>query len=168
MNRADATEKIRKRILLCIVGLCLVVCAGLNLYQFFRFGFYESMDISEINQGRGEDYSWNVETVNEKNDIYEIAGWIIRKQEDIKTRRISLVVVNEDGTAYIVPSMMVERKDVTRTQNGEGESYDYDYSGFTASLNRIFVHSPQSRLLILYENNDWHELVDTGKTFSAE
>lgn len=164
----EMQTKIRNRILIFIMVGYLVIISGLNVYQLLRYGFYRSIDISGEPIAGEEYYSWNLDTMAEKNGVYQIKGWIIRKQEDIKSRNIQLIVLNEDGTAYVAPTLMVRRIDVSDSQNSEGESYDYDYSGFEVSLNRSFVHSEKSKLYILYGNNGRSEIVDIGKTFELD
>lgn len=158
----------RNRIIVWIIVAGIFVCAGLNIYQFLRYGFYKSIDISEEVRFGEADYSWNIDLWEKKNDIYQISGWIIRRNEDISTRNIHLVIENEDGTTYLIPTSMVKRIDITNGLNGENESFDYDYSGFITSVNRMYVHSEECKLYVLYGNNGRHELVDLGRTFDIE
>ena len=92
----------------------------------------------------------------------------MRKDENIDTRSIKLIIANDDGSFYLVPTKMTDRKDVTKAKNSEGEKYDYDKSGFAVAVNKSYVQSPNSKIYVLYGNNGRNEIVDIDETFGGE
>lgn len=159
------TDKIRHIATILIISGCIVICIGLNLYQYLRFSFYNKIDISEITLADTEKYNWEINTLTERTDIYQIDGWIVRKGEDITSSYINLIIANTDGSYFLVPTTMKTRTDVTASLNSDFSAYDYDASGFSTAINKRYVYSPDSKLYILYRNNNRYEIVDISVTF---
>lgn len=133
--------------------------------MYFRFAMYPSFPLEKYVLSSTENYSWYIDSITERYDVYEVSGWIVKKEEDINSHNIELIIVNEDGSSYRVPTEMQVRKDVTEALNNENQNFDYNYSGFSTVINRQYIQSSASKIYILYQNNGRYEIVDIGVTF---
>ena len=159
----DYSEKTRVIAALIILLLCVVVFAGLCIYQYFRFAKYETIDISGIPLADSAEYCWKLENNSEKDGYYLLSGWIVKMGESIRTYSINIIIEKEDGTAFLVPVEMIERKDVSEKLNGELQAFDYSASGFSVAINSRYAY-PGENILVLYRNNGRNELVDISAT----
>ena len=157
------TEKSRRIAAVIIILLCAVVFAGLCFYQYHRFAKYEQTDLSLLQAADPADYRWDLDSRIDNGGNYLVNGWIARTGESINTRLIDLVIEKEDGTAYLVPTEMIERGDVSDKLNNGSTEFDYSASGFSAVVNCRYF-SPGDRLFILYRNNGRCELIDLSAT----
>lgn len=169
--RLGKLDRVKKRNLIAsgvIVALTLAVCAGLEAYQYIRFGVYQSFEMPEEGICGADTYSWKVDGrhMDASGRGYTVSGWIARNGESILTRDLQLIVKNPDGSAYLVPTLMVERTDVTEQMNARGFEGDYDASGFYTFLNARYVHSQETGLYALYQNNGHMDVVDLQKDFA--
>ena len=162
------TDKIREKLSVFLLLSCVLICIILNVYQFYRYGVYKKIDLSKFSLVDSKNFSWHIDKLDVKRDIYQITGWIIRNEEDIKTHDISLVIVNADGSSYIAPTKMVERKDVTKNKNKGDKKFNYDKSGFKTIVNKRYVTSSDSKIYIRYRNNQKDDIVDISKTFKGK
>ncbi len=139
-----------------------------GFYQYTRFSFLPEFDISDIEIYDSDKYSWCIDSLEDKTDIYLINGWVLLRGENIDSHKISVVIKNEDGSWYVFPTSMKERTDVTEKYNDESKAvrYDYDASGFYGAVYKRYVHSENAKIYILYQNNRRYELVATGIKFS--
>ena len=168
MEAIKITDKLREKIIIVILIICLAVCALLCIYQYCRYAVYPKFDLSKEEIADSSQYTWDVESLQQERGFYAISGWIVLNGESIKSHYIQLVIENEDGTCYLAPTSMVMRSDVTNVLNENAkEQIDYDASGFASSLNKRYVHSNDSKIYVLYRNNDHRELVDISQTFAA-
>lgn len=159
------TKKTRHIATIIIISACIVTGIGLNLYQYFNFSIYKKIDITEITSADTKKYAWKIDTLIEQVDIYQIDGWIVRKKEDITSSHINLIIANTDGSCFLVPTTMKTRMDVTTSLNSNSSDYNYDASGFSTAINKHYVHSPNSKIYILYRNNNRYEIIDISTNF---
>ena len=162
------TDRSRIIVSMIVILLCVIVIASLCVYQYCRFAVYEKVDISSITPADVKDYLWDIETNAKCNGYCEIYGWIVKTGESINTRKIDLIIEKEDGTAYLVPTDMIERKDISDTLNKGISAFDYSASGFATAVNVRSIGQGSSRLYVLYRNNNNYELVDISEHLNRE
>ena len=162
-NVIKLNEKSRVITAVIIILLCVAVFAGLCLYQYFRFARYEAVDISGIPVADESEYCWEIEDSIDNGGYFLLNGWIVKTGESILTHSIDIVVEKNDGTAYLVPTEMTERKDLSEKLNGNDAYFDYAPSGFSAAVNKHYAETGD-RLFIIYRNNGRYELVDLSTT----
>ena len=161
-DRYIITDIMRRRIVTVLIVLAVIVSIGVSMYQYIKYGVYNKIDISTIPAADADDYEWFIDELESKNgQVYNAEGWVVRKDEDIESYNIHLVIVNNDGTAYAVPTERKERTDITEYF---GSEYNYDASGFNATINAKYIIPQESRLYLLYQNNDRCELIDLDIT----
>ena len=157
------SEKSRIIAAVLIIVLCVMVFAGLCLYQYFRFAKYETIDITGIPVADPSEYCWEIDSRIDRGSSYMLSGWIVKTGESILTHSIDIVVEKENGTAYLIPTEMTEREDVSEKLNAGGTAFDYTASGFSSAVNKNRV-AAGDRVFILYKNNSRYELVDISTT----
>lgn len=161
-RRYNISDIIRRRIVIVLIALAVIASIGVSAYQYMKYGVYNSIDISAIPAADADNYEWFIDELESKNgQVYNAEGWVIRKGEDISTYNISLVIVNEDGSAYAVPTERKERADITEFY---GSEFNYDSAGFVSTINTRYIIPQESRLYLLYQNNDRCELLDLDIT----
>ncbi len=97
--------------------------------------------------------------------MVKIHGWIAYRGESILTWKLSLLIQNDDGSCYVVPMAVQERKDVTEAMN---DGFNYNNSGFSVTVNKNYIKSDRAHYYILYENNDRDMIVDLDEAIREE
>ena len=93
------------------------------------------------------------------------AVFTLYRGESILTWKLSLLIQNDDGSCYVVPMAVQERKDVTEAMN---DGFNYNTSGFSVTVNKNYIKSDHAHYYILYENNDRDMIVDLDEAIREE
>ena len=81
-----------------------------------------------------EDYVFFIDEVTVDEDNIYFSGWIYKKNVSTKRSEIRILLKDDDGKYYFIPTEIKHRPDVTEYFKAEKESVYglYDWSGFTS------------------------------------
>lgn len=151
-----------------VLGIVLLIgsilTAYFSLYQYLKFSQYSQYQMDESKIANSSLFTWGIDSWEQRYDVLEVEGWIVYKGENIETWKLSMIIQNSNN-CYIVPLVMRGREDVTEKLN---DGVNYDYSGFSATVNRRYIENGNTRYYILYENNGRDMIVDINGSIGGE
>lgn len=153
------------KILNAVLILGTVLTAVFTLYQYLKYSQYSTYQLEEQKITDNSFFALDVESMEERYDVVKIHGWIAYRGESISTWKLSLLIQNDDGSCYVVPMAVQERKDVTEAMN---DGFNYNNSGFSVTVNKNYIKSDRAHYYILYENNDRDMIVDLDEAIREE
>ncbi len=143
-----------------IVGICLLI-----VWIVFMAIYYVSNRYLDTIDELGEVYAGEMYCAVEIGDDEEhadrilIEGYCALPGESIATTDITLILWNEEqGMGYVVSTKNVERTDVTEAYN---DGFDYNHSGFSATVAKDDLEAGTYQIYIQYRNNENDLLVGT-------
>lgn len=148
-------------ILLFSIGCSFFLC----VYRYYRYSVYRPFSLESVTPGKIENYFCSIDSFTDEDIVYRIEGYVVRKNEGIEKRQMRLIIVNDDGSAWQVPTDMLYRYELSDLLNSEPNRYRYWPGAFSAAINKKYVSSANSRLYMLYQNNDRSEILDLGPLF---
>lgn len=163
-EKALGTEGKRK-ILNAVLILGMVFTTVFTLYQYLKYSQYSTYQLEEQKITDNSFFALDVESMEKRYDVVKINGWIAYRGESISTWKLSLLIQNDDGSCYVVPMAVQERKDVTEAMN---DGFNYNNSGFSVTVNKNYIKSDRAHYYILYENNDRDMIVDLDEAIRKE
>ena len=150
-------DVMKKKIIAIVLIMGTVLIVIFNLYQYLKYSQYSTYEIDKNKIADSSQFAWHIDTMEYKYDVLKVNGWILYKGEEVSTWKLSMIIQNQDGSCYMVPMEMQQRTDVTEAQN---DGFNYDYSGFSATINRRYIKPGNVHYYILYQNNGRDMVVD--------
>lgn len=156
-------NKLKRYILLfLIIGtVCLFIFCFLIYFSINNLKEYKIFD-SQISINEVTNHIGKVEV--EGNNIL-IEGWAIVKNSEIRKFETNFIIFEEQTDKfYKVPSTMKLRPDVTQHFTDDS-NVNYDKCGILGILkaNKLKFPLDTYKIYILYKNDDYNFIVDTGK-----
>ena len=151
-------------IYLFIIGLviCIIVTCGI----YYRDHNIKEIEINseKVTMGTLDDLAFNLENKSiVDNEKLLLSGTVYKKKESINSFHTYILLKAEksDNHFLVLPTSLVKREDISH-QYGEGGMYNYNNSGFNATINLNKLDSNKRyEVFVLYMNNDDRALYNT-------
>lgn len=142
------TKKLSIFVIICgLLAGCIVIIG-----QYFYYGTYKVMDISDAKVLEEDEYKYFLESLDTEatvGDYYQIKGWGVIINKPVAQYNTKLVLYVKDFTnAKVFNTKMQTRSDVTQMMN---DNNNYDASGFAVNIDSERIQGDNYNMALLIE-----------------
>lgn len=152
----------KKKTAALFAGIFLLCSIGYILILFLINSRMKVTDVSGCRVPDDGTMSCAITGMDDEDGYLTICGYAYQPGISVDTARTEVLVCDDSGTYYTLPTENVKRKSLTEAA---ADGFNYDYAGFTAVIRHDRVQSG-SRIYIRYRCNGFDLLLKTDQSIS--